>query len=161
MPSTSMSKIRSKIAAKKKSTRAARRGGPYDLRHRFRVGDKVLILDIPANLKDSGYKDVPEMRTAELFRFCVGRKFLIRGFDRYGFIELRVDDDPVVKRRFGLNSIWLEPYLLESISKARRAVSRPEDGLGWKEDFLESELEAARIESASRKMRRTRNEGEK
>ena len=82
------------------------------------------------------------MRTGELFRFCVGRKFVIQGFNRYGYLELQVDDDPVVKRKFGLNSIWVEPQFVELISKTRRRVDRPENGLGWREDFLESERES-------------------
>jgi len=69
------------------------------------------------------------MRTGELFRFCVGRKFTIHGFDRYGYLELQVDDDPVVKRKFGLNGIWVEPQFVELISKTRRPVDRPENGL--------------------------------
>jgi hypothetical protein len=140
---------------------AARKGGPYDLRHGFRVGDRVLILDIPSDLKDPGYEDDPEMRTAELFRFCLGRKFVIRGFDRYGFIELRVDDDRAVKKRFGLNSIWLEPKFLDMISRAPGRVTRPKNGVGWKKDFLKNELEAERIESANRKARPGGNKGEK
>jgi hypothetical protein len=83
------------------------------------------------------------MRTGELFRFCVGRKFTIRGFDRYGYIELQVDDDPAVKRKFGLNWIWVEPQFVELISKTRRRVDRPDNGLGWREDFLKSERESA------------------
>jgi hypothetical protein len=33
----------------------------------------------------------------------------VRVFDRYGYIELEVSDDPAVKKKFGLNSIWIEP----------------------------------------------------
>ena len=125
----------------KGSKRAARKSGPYALRHGFRIGDRVLVADIPPDLKDPKYKDDPEMRTGELFRFCVQRKFLIRAFDRYGFVELRVDDDPIVKRKFGLNSIWLEPNFLILISKSRRKVTRPRNGLGWRQDFLQAENE--------------------
>ena len=82
------------------------------------------------------------MRTGELFRFCVGRRFTIRGFDRYGYIELQVDDDPAVKRKFGLNWIWVEPQFVELVTKIRRRVDRPENGLGWREDFLKSETES-------------------
>jgi len=92
--------------------------------------------------KDPSYKDDPDMRTGELFRFCVGRKLTIQGFDRYGYLELRVDDDPAVKRKFGLNSIWVEPQFVELVRKTRRRVDRPDNGLGWREDFLESERES-------------------
>jgi hypothetical protein len=107
--------------------------------------------DCPEGCKDPDYKDDPEMRTAELFRFCVGRKFTIRGFDRYGHIELQVDDDPAVKRKFGLNSIWVKPQFVELISRTRRRVDRPENGFGWREDFLESERESV---GASKRVRR-------
>jgi hypothetical protein len=136
-----MLRIKSKKKPSTKSTRAARKGGPYDLRHDFRRGDRIRICDCPEAYKDPGYKDDPDMRTGELFRFCVGRKFTIRGFGRYGHIELRVDDDPEVTRKFGLNSIWVEPQFVELISKTRRRVDRPDNGLGWREDFLEAEKE--------------------
>ncbi len=119
--------------------RAVRKGGPYDVRHDFRAGDQVRVSDIPAGFKDPEYRDDPEMRTGELFRFCMGRKFVIRDFGRYGHIELQVDDDPVVKQEFGLNSIWMEPAYLELVSKTKRRVERPADGFGWKEDLQTSE----------------------
>ena len=61
--------------------------------------------DISGDLKDPNCEDDPELRAAGLFRFCLGRKFVVRDFDRYGFVELRVDDDSAVKRKFGLNSM--------------------------------------------------------
>lgn len=138
-----MLKTRNKQRPSTKSTRAARKGGPYDLRHSFRRGDRVRITDIPSDLKNPGYEDDPQMRTAALFRFCLGKKFVVRGFDRYGFVELRVDDDPAVKRKFGLNSIWVEPKSIQLISKTRRRIDRPDNGLGWREDFLEGEQKFA------------------
>lgn len=139
-------KIRSKTASKKKVSGAARKSGPYDLRHDFRIGDRVRIVDIPSDLKDPRYKDDSAMRTAELLRFCLGRKFLVSGFDRFGFVELQVSDDPAVKRKFGLNSIWMEPRFLDLVAKTRRKVTRLTSGFGWKEDFRGSEAEAKRIE---------------
>lgn len=130
-----------KKRSSKGSTRAARKSGPYALRHGFRIGDRLLVADIPPDLEDPKYKDDPQMRTGEMFRFCVQRKFVIRGFDRYGFVELRVDDDPRVKRKFGLNSIWLEPNFLTLVSKSRCKVTRPRNGLGWKQDFVQAEGE--------------------
>jgi len=87
------------------------------------------MCDCPEGYKDPNYKD-NQMPTGELFRFCVGRKFTIQGFGRYGHIELGVDEDPAVKRKFGLNSIWIEPKFIELIAKTRRRVDRPENGLG-------------------------------
>ena len=78
------------------------------------------IADIPPDLKDPKYKDDPAMRTGELFRFCVGRTFLVTGFDRYRFVELQVSDDPAVKKKFGLNSIWMEPDFIALVTKTKR-----------------------------------------
>ena len=89
------------------------------------------------------------MRAGELFRFCVGRKFTIRGFGRYGHVELRVHDDPTVKSEFGLNSIWIEPKFIELLSKTPRRVDQPRNGLGWREDFLEAEQKFAEMEQKS------------
>jgi hypothetical protein len=63
----------------------------------------------------------------------VGRKFLVSGFDRYGFVELQVSDDPAVKRKFGLNSIWMQPGFLELITKTKRKLTgRPMASAGRK-----------------------------
>jgi hypothetical protein len=113
------------------------------------MGDRVRIVDIPNDLKSPSYKDDPDMRTGELFRFCIGRTLTIRGFDRYGYIELEVDDDPAVKKKFGLNWIWVEPKFIELISKTRRQVDRTENGLGWREDFLKAERKFAEMEQKS------------
>jgi hypothetical protein len=114
-------------------------------------------VDIPSDLKDPSCQNDPAMRTAELFRFCLGRKFLVRGFNRYGFVELEVSDDPAVKRKFGLNSIWIEPEFLELVAKTRRKVTRPTNGFGWKEDFRKSEAEAKHSEREAQKIRRERS----
>ena len=124
--------------------RAVRKGGPYDVRHDFRTEDRVRVCDCPLEFKDPGYRDEPELRTAELFRFCMGRKFVIRGFGRYGHIELQVDDDPAVEKKFGLNSIWIEPTFLRLVNKTRRKVERQADGFGWKEDLQTSEAAQAK-----------------
>jgi hypothetical protein len=74
-------------------------------------------MDISEDLKNPAYdkkdNDHREMRTAELFRFCVGREFLIRGFDKYGHPELHVGEDGTVRRKFGrYHTIWMEPEFL-------------------------------------------------
>jgi hypothetical protein len=97
------------------------------------------------------------MRTAELFRFCVGKEFVIRDFGRYGHLELETDDDPRAKREFGLNSIWLEPELVKLISRTQRKVSRPMSGLGWKEDLPA----ATGIEAKKKGTRSKTNKGER
>jgi hypothetical protein len=58
-----------------------------------------------------------------------------------------VDDDPAVKRKFGLNSIWLEPKFIELVTKTRRQVDRPENG--WRGDFLEAEQKFAETDRKS------------
>jgi len=59
------------------------------------------------------------MRPAELFRFCLGRVFTIYGFGRYGYVELEVSKSPVVRKKFGLNTIWIEPEFLRRVPKRR------------------------------------------
>jgi hypothetical protein len=90
------------------------------------VGDRVRIVDISPELKDPGYdlKDAErrEMRTAELFRFCLGRVFTVYGFGRYGHVELEVSRSAVVLKKFGMNTIWVEPEFLKCVRKARNKV---------------------------------------
>ena len=47
-----------------------------------------------------------DMGTEELFKNLVGRRYTVRGFDRYGNIELQP------KR---LDTVWIEPDLVELI----------------------------------------------
>lgn len=58
------------------------------------------------------------MRTAELFRFCVGRVFRVYGFDRYGNVELRVSNSSAVRKKFGKwHTIWCEPEFLKLVKR--------------------------------------------
>ena len=114
-----------------------------ELRHRFRVGDRVQIVDIPSDLKDPRKKD-NALRTGHLFRFCLGRKFRIEGFDRHGFPELQVSGDPQVAKSFGkFHSIWIDPRSLKLLRQRNGRVHRA-SGLGWKITFRKSELEWTR-----------------
>jgi hypothetical protein len=113
---------------KKARAGAVRKGSP-DLHHRFRIGDRVQIIDISADLKDPEYdrKHDPEkqMRTAELFRFCLGRVFTVYGLDRHGHVELRVSNSPLVRRRFGnWHWIWSEPEFLKWVSRRSKVRKR-------------------------------------
>jgi hypothetical protein len=94
------------------------------------IGDRVRITDISPDLKDPNYDladaENREMRTAELFRFCLGRVFTIYGFGRYGFVELALSKSPIVRKRFGLNTIWIEPEFLKRVRKARKKGCHPE-----------------------------------
>ena len=116
-----MWKRKSKLAARRKTTGAARKSSSS---RNLKNGDRVRIIDIPSGFKDPNYdrKDADDhwkMRTAELFRFCVGREFTIQAFDQYGHAELSVDQDRSVRKKFGLNTIWLEPGLLARVRKTK------------------------------------------
>src|SRR5712692_2145425 len=96
---------------------AARKSSPSRHRRKFKVGDRVRILEIPedfkdpdCDLRDPGH---PKLRTGELFRFCLGRVFTIYGFGRYGHAELQVGKSPVVAKKFSRGgTIWIEPEFL-------------------------------------------------
>jgi len=116
-----MSKTRSKVAAKPKTTGAARKGGSS---RKLEIGDRVRVVDIPSGFKDQNYdlKDDEhwKLRTAELFRFCLDREFAIQAFDKYGHAELSVDKDRTVRRKFGLNTIWIEPKFLARVGRTKK-----------------------------------------
>jgi hypothetical protein len=116
---------RSELAAKRKTTGAARKGSSS---RRLKIGDRVRIIDISSDLKDPNYdlnhEECREMRTAELFRFCLGREFAIHDFDQYGNAELWVGEDPKVRKKFGDSHwIWVEPECLERITLSRGKVA--------------------------------------
>lgn len=77
----------------------------------FRVGDKVRVVGIPKITFAPGVKD--EMGTEKLFKSMLGRVYTVRGFDKYGHIEL----EP--KR---LNTVWIEPEFLKL--RARKPKGR-------------------------------------
>jgi hypothetical protein len=80
----------------------------------MKVGDRIRVLRIhePATITDAD----KEMRTTELFRFCVGREFQIHDFDQYGHVELRADEDPEVREKFGnFHTVWIEPEFVEVV----------------------------------------------
>ena len=115
-----MSKTRNKRSANRKATGVARKGSTS---RKLQIGDRVRINDIPCGFKDPDcdLKDAlfREMRTAELFRFCLGREFVIQDFDQYGHADLSVHEDRAVRKKFGLNTIWIEPKFLERIKESR------------------------------------------
>jgi hypothetical protein len=97
--------------------------------HPFAIGDHVRIMDISADLKapnyDLKYAEHREVRTAELFRFCVGRIFTVYGFDGYGNVELRVGNSPAVRKKFGkYHTIWSEPAFLKLVKKRKMAARK-------------------------------------
>ena len=80
------------LAPKRAKAGAARKSSPAYLKSNFKVGDRVRVLDIPADLKDPKFdlqkQEAREMRTAELFTVCLGRTFTVYGFGRYGHAKL-------------------------------------------------------------------------
>jgi hypothetical protein len=117
-----MSKTRSKSSTKKNAEKVVRKPTLRPLG--LEIGDGVRITDIPSHLKDPKYDLVDaerrEMRTAELFRFCLGRVFTIYGFGRHGHVELEVSKSPPVRKKFGLSTIWIEPEFVKRVRKSKR-----------------------------------------
>jgi hypothetical protein len=116
-----------KATTKKVPAGAARKSSPAYLKSDFKVGDRVQIVDIPEDTKDSKAdlvsSEAREMRTAELFRFCLGRSFTVYGFERYGHVELRVGQNRDVRKKFGWShTIWIEPEFLKRVGKRRLKV---------------------------------------
>src|SRR5437868_5246875 len=119
---------------KKDNAGTVRKGQPRRLRHHLKIGDRVRILDISTDLKDPEYdrkhgtKD-NKFRTAELFRFCVGRIFTVYGFGRYGHVELHVSNSSVVRKKFGESHwIWCEPEFLKVVVKGGSKKSKTVSG---------------------------------
>jgi hypothetical protein len=125
-----MSKTRNNRVSRRSTTGAAHKGSPSCHRRRFEVGERVRIVDISKALKDPKYdlknSDSRETRTAELFRFCMGREFKVRGFQK-AWVELEASDDPAVRRKFGkYHTIWIEPEFLELVDSTRKKSERRE-----------------------------------
>jgi len=78
---------------------------------KFHLGDKVRVVGIPKTAFAPGVKD--ELGTEKLFKGMLGRVYTVRGFDKYGNIEL----EP--KR---LNKVWIEPEFLKL--RARKPKGR-------------------------------------
>jgi hypothetical protein len=116
-----MSKTKSKGFEKTAAKKVASKNRLTRRRLGLEIGDRVRIIDIPSDLKDPRYdlkdEEHREMRTAELFRFCLGRVFMIYGFGRKGHIELEMSKSPPVRKKFGLSTIWIEPEFLKRVRK--------------------------------------------
>jgi hypothetical protein len=72
------------------------------------MGTHVRLVGVPAGLEDS--RDFP---TKSTFERCVGREFVIVGFNAIGMAELEIQS---VTGSIG-ESIWIEPRFLEIVSK--------------------------------------------
>jgi hypothetical protein len=78
---------------------------------RFRVGDKVKVVGIPPISFAPGVKD--ELGSEKLFKNMLGKIYTVRGFDKYGHIELRPKRSDLV---------WIEPEFLKI--RASRSLKR-------------------------------------
>ena len=77
----------------------------------FRVGDKVKVVGIPPITFAPGVKD--ELGTKKLIKNMLGKVYTVRGFDKYGNVELQ-------PRR--MNLVWIEPEFLKL--RASRSTKR-------------------------------------
>ena len=82
---------------------------------KFRVGDKVRVTGMSPVTYAPGVKD--ELGTEKLFKSMLGKVYTVRGFDKYGNVEL------VPKR---LDTVWVEPEFLKPVaSKPRKRSAKP------------------------------------
>jgi len=72
---------------------------------KFRIGDKVKVVGMSPVTYPPGVKD--ELGTEKLFKSMLGKVYTVRGFDKYGNVEL------VPKR---LNFVWVEPEFLKLVA---------------------------------------------
>ena len=120
-----MSKTKNKTTSTRNLVGLLAKGSPSHHSKHFAVGDRVRVVNIPADLRYPRYDlkdaDHREMRTAELFRFCIGREFTVQGVDKYGYVELRADKNRAVRAKFGWgHSIWVEPEFLKKSRKSKQ-----------------------------------------
>ncbi len=75
----------------------------------FKIGDKVTVIAYPRILFPPGFRD--RLGTRKLFKGMVGKVYTVRGFDKYGHIELRP------KR---LDWVWIEPECLKLRARKKK-----------------------------------------
>lgn len=73
----------------------------------MKLGSKVRVIGI-----SEGLEDPPDLPTKFTFAKCVGREFVVTGFNDVGWVELDVSS---VNGSVG-ETIWIEPKFLELIS---------------------------------------------
>jgi hypothetical protein len=76
------------------------------MRRKFRVGDKVRVVGMSPVKFAPGIED--EMGTEELFKRMLGRVYTVRGFDKYGHVELHPTRG---------DHVWVEPEFLKLRSR--------------------------------------------
>jgi hypothetical protein len=78
-------------------------------KRRFQVGDKVKVVGMSPVTFPPGVKD--ELGTEKLFKSMLGKVYTVRGFDRYGYVELQPKRSDVV---------WVEPEFLKLRARKRK-----------------------------------------
>jgi hypothetical protein len=77
---------------------------------KFRIGDKVKVVDMSPVTFAPGAKETWHREAIQ--KSMLGKVYTVRGFDRYGNVELQP------KR---LNSVWVEPEFLKLRARKRKA----------------------------------------
>jgi len=76
---------------------------------KFAIGDKVKVIGMAPITYAPGVKD--ELGTEKLFKSILGRVYTVRGFDKYGNVELE-------PKRF--NTVWIEPEFLKLRARKKK-----------------------------------------
>ena len=76
---------------------------------KFRIGNKVKVVGMSPVTYPPGMKD--ELGTEKLFKSMLGKVYTVRGFDRYGNVELQP------KR---LDTVWVELEFLKLRARKRK-----------------------------------------
>ena len=79
-------------------------------RRKFKIGDKVVVSEIPDINFAPGVRDT--LGTKNLFKGMLGRVYTVKGFDEYGNVEL------APKR---MHVVWIEPEFLRLRARKRKS----------------------------------------
>jgi hypothetical protein len=81
---------------------------------KFRTGDMILVIAVPADLLDSA-----GIGTPQIFKSALGKTFHVREIGEQGFLELhlRNDGSEATQLGSGVHIIWIEPEFVEKISE--------------------------------------------
>jgi hypothetical protein len=78
-------------------------------KRKFKVGDKVQVIGLASIKFPPGVKD--DLGTNKLFSYMLGKVYTVKGFDKYGNVELRPNPN---------NAVWIEPEFLKLRAGKRR-----------------------------------------
>jgi hypothetical protein len=80
----------------------------------IKSGDKVVVIGLSTVTYPTGMRD--ELGTEKLFRSMLGKVYTVRGFDKYGNIELHPTSRDVV---------WIEPKFLKLRLIKQKRMAKP------------------------------------